>query len=88
MLVALAGLASFHLGRTRTTSRMAREIESARSELARRVSEMLSLQELSYLLSESLEPDRIIEHVVRYVSQALDSAGTMVGLDEVVRART
>jgi two-component system NtrC family sensor kinase len=80
LLVALAGLAGFHLGRTRTTSRMAREIESARSELARRVSEMLSLQELSYLLSESLEPNRIVEHVVRYVSQALDSAGTMMAM--------
>jgi two-component system NtrC family sensor kinase len=76
----VAAIAGFRIGRARATSRLTGEAEAAQAELARRVSAMLPLQELSYLLSESLEPNRIVEHVVQYVSRALDSSGTMVAL--------
>ncbi len=80
LAVFAAGLMGHHFGRQRTAARMLAETESARSELAQRVAQLLSLQELSYLLSESLEPGKIVESAVRYASQALDSDGTMVAL--------
>jgi len=58
--------------------------ESARrraaDELNRRLSELFSLQELSYVLSESLELDRIAEQVVRYAMRFLDARGALVAL--------
>jgi PAS domain S-box-containing protein len=58
--------------------------ESARrraaDELNRRLSELFSLQELSYVLSESLELDRIAEQVARYAMRFLDARGALVAL--------
>ena len=45
--------------------RSERERRRAAEELNRRLSELFSLQELSYVLSDSLELDRIVEQVVR-----------------------
>ena len=49
-------------------------------ELNRRLSELFSLQELSYVLSESLVLDRIIEQVTRYATRFLDARGALVAL--------
>src|SRR6185503_18561762 len=43
----------------------ARRVEAAR-QLDRRISELFSLQELSYVLAESIELDRIADQVGRY----------------------
>jgi len=49
-------------------------------ELNRRLSELFSLQELSYVLSDSLELDRIVEQVVRYAVRFLDARGALLAL--------
>lgn len=61
-------------------SRSEQERRRATDELNRRLSELFSLQELSYILSESLQLDRIIEQVVRYAVRFLDARGALVAL--------
>src|SRR6267154_6464728 len=60
--------------------RSEQERRRAAEELNRRLSELFSLQELSYVLSESLELDRIVEQVVRYAMRFLDARGALVAL--------
>jgi two-component system NtrC family sensor kinase len=50
--------------------------------LDRRISELFSLQELSYILSESMQPDRIAEQVARYAARFLQADGALVALVE------
>src|SRR6267143_1934707 len=52
--------------------RSEQERRRAAEELNRRLSELFSLQELSYVLSDSLELDRIVEQVVRYAVRFFD----------------
>jgi light-regulated signal transduction histidine kinase (bacteriophytochrome) len=56
------------------------ERRRAAEELNRRLSELFSLQELSYVLSDSLELDRIVEQVVRYAVRFLDAQGALLAL--------
>src|ERR1700694_4079909 len=56
------------------------ERRRAAEELTRRLSELFSLQELSYVLSDSLELDRIVEQVVRYAVRFLDAQGALLAL--------
>src|SRR2546428_1968337 len=56
------------------------ERRRAAEELNRRLSELFSLQELSYVLSDSLELDRIVEQVVRYAGRFLDAQGALLAL--------
>lgn len=77
-----AGLwAAFHLGALKA-ARTSRELEQVRHELARRLNELFSLQELSYLLSESLKLERIVTQVARYVTRFLDAEGALVALTD------
>src|SRR6266581_1641755 len=48
--------------------------------LWRRLMELFSLQELSYVLSDSIELDRIVEQVVRYAVRFLDAQGALLAL--------
>ncbi|MGH7338168.1 MAG: GAF domain-containing protein, partial [Myxococcota bacterium] len=67
----------------RLQARLARadaERRRTADELNRRLSELFSLQELSYVLSDSLELDRIVEQVVRYAVRFLDAQGAMLAL--------
>jgi two-component system NtrC family sensor kinase len=57
-----------------------RERRRSAEELNRRLSELFSLQELSYVLSDSLELDRIVEQVVRYAVRFLDAQGALLAL--------
>src|SRR5258706_9357790 len=57
-----------------------RERLGAADELNRRLSELFSLQELSYVLSDSLELDRIVEQVVRLGGRCLDGRGALLAL--------
>ncbi|HLZ44373.1 MAG TPA: ATP-binding protein [Gemmatimonadales bacterium] len=56
------------------------ERQRAAEELNRRLSELFSLQELSYVLSDSIELDRIVEQVVRYAVRFLDAQGALLAL--------
>jgi len=56
------------------------ERQRATAELNRRLSELFSLQELSYLLSESLDSGRIAEQVVRYAIRFCDARGALIAL--------
>jgi len=60
--------------------RSEQERRRAVEELNRRLSELFSLQELSYVLSDSLELDRIVEQVVRYAVRFLDAQGALLAL--------
>jgi two-component system NtrC family sensor kinase len=67
----------------RLRSRLRRSEQARRQgadELNRRLSEVFSLQELSYVLSESLEAERIATQVVRYAMRFLDARGALVAL--------
>src|SRR5437660_435062 len=75
------GGAGFVLWRLRQRLlRSERERLGAAEELNRRLSELFSLQELSYVLSDSLELDRIVEQVVRYAVRFLDAQGALLAL--------
>src|SRR6266487_4557361 len=75
------GGAGFVLWRLRQRLlRSERERRGAAEELNRRLSELFSLQELSYVLSDSLELDRIVEQVVRYAVRFLDARGALLAL--------
>ena len=73
-----AGVALWRL--RRRLLRSEQERRRAAEELNRRLSELFSLQELSYVLSDSLELDRIVEQVVRYAVRFLDAQGALLAL--------
>src|SRR5437899_1211068 len=81
-LLAVAAVAavgwSLRLGRRLRHSE--RDRRRAADELNRRLSELFSLQELSFILSGSLQLDRIVEQVVRYAMRFLDAQGALVAL--------
>ena len=85
-LVAIAGI-TVALVLAWVTSRMGRRLAEAdrerrhlADELNQRLSELFSLQELSYVLSGSLQLDRIVDQVVRYAMRFLDARGALVAL--------
>ncbi len=57
------------------------------SQLDRRISELFSLQELSYVLSESIQLDRIVDQVARYAGRFLQTDGAIVVLADDARAQ-
>ncbi len=61
-------------------------LDRERSELARtvdrRINEIFSLQELSYVLAESLHSERIAERVTHYVTRFLNAEGAALALTE------
>lgn len=66
-------------GRRRLRDSEART-EQLASQLDRRISELFSLQELSYVLSESIQLDRIVDQVARYAGRFLQTDGAIVVL--------
>jgi two-component system, NtrC family, sensor kinase len=56
--------------------------EQLASQLDRRISELFSLQELSYVLSESIQLDRIVDQVVKYAGRFLQADGAIVVLTD------
>ena len=56
-------------------------LEAAR-QLDRRISELFSLQELSYVLAESIQLDRIVDQVARYGARFLQADGALVALSD------
>ncbi len=80
VFAALVGLGAYAAGSRWARAHSAAELARANAELARRLRELFLLQELSYLLSESLQVDRIVEQVARYLVRFLDTQGAMVVL--------
>jgi two-component system NtrC family sensor kinase len=82
--------ASFWVAITRGR-RNVREAESKTdalaSQLDRRISELFSLQELSYVLSESIQLDRIVDQVARYAGRFLQTDGAIVVLADDERGQ-
>ena len=70
----------------RRLERQAVSAEAGRAEAARqldrRISELFSLQELSYVLAESIQLDRIVDQVARYGARFLQADGALVALAE------
>gem|GEM_PF-307069 len=64
--------------------RQQRTLEQDRGALVRqvdrRINEIFSLQELSYILAESLRSDRIASQVARYVTRFLNSEGSAIAV--------
>jgi PAS domain S-box-containing protein len=70
--------------RSRTQVRKAQgKADQLAMQLDRRISELFSLQELSYVLSESMKPDRIVDQVARYAARFLQADGALVALVEM-----
>jgi PAS domain S-box-containing protein len=80
LLLTAGGLAwgAIHLWRRLEQSE--RDRRRASDELNRRLSELFSLQELSYILSGSLQLERIVAQVVGYAMRFLDARGALVAL--------
>jgi two-component system NtrC family sensor kinase len=81
LLLALVGMAAgIAVGLILAGRRSERELAHAREEASRRVADVFALQELSYTLSESLQPRRIAEQIVGYVTRFTDVEGALVAL--------
>ena len=61
--------------------------EQLASQLDRRISELFSLQELSYVLSESIQLDRIVDQVAKYAGRFLQADGAIVVLADDEQGR-
>ncbi len=66
-------------GRTREAQAKADQLAT---QVDRRISELFSLQELSYVLSQSIQLDRIADHVAKYAARFLQADGAIVVLAE------
>ncbi|MEO8199006.1 MAG: ATP-binding protein [Gemmatimonadota bacterium] len=60
--------------------RAIRERDETAQQLDRRLNELFTLQELSYVLSESLQLDHIVDQVARYARRFLQADGAIVAL--------
>src|SRR5437016_13955592 len=79
-LLVAAGLALWATALRRRVAKSERERRRTADELNRRLSELFSLQELAYVLAESLQLDRIVDQVVRYATRFLDARGALLAL--------
>jgi two-component system NtrC family sensor kinase len=85
VLLALGGAALLGVGWAigyllKRLRRADREVARVTDELNRRLSELFSLQELSYVLSDSLQLERTVDQVVRYALRFLEARGALVAL--------
>jgi len=78
LVLLIVGAALWRLRQRLVSSEQERR--RAQEELNRRLSELFSLQELSYVLSDSLELDHIVAQVVRYAVRFLDAQGALLAL--------
>ncbi len=59
-----------------------RQRDEAAAQLDRRISELFSLRELGYVVSESLELTHIVQQVARYATRFLQASGAIVVLQD------
>ncbi|HEU4680625.1 MAG TPA: ATP-binding protein, partial [Gemmatimonadales bacterium] len=84
-LAAAGILGTFWIAVVRTHGRLQEaraKCDQLATQVDRRISELFSLQELSYVLSESIQLDRIVEQVVKYAERFLQADGAIVVLVE------
>lgn len=85
-LIAGGGVLGTFLMAVAGAHRRTREAQAKCDQLAtqvdRRISELFSLQELSYVLSESIQLDRIVDQVAKYAARFLQADGAIVVLVE------
>lgn len=79
-LVTLGVVAREFAGSRRRFGLLEEERRALAGQLDRRINEIFSLQELSYVLAESLRSDRIAAQVARYVMRFLNAEGAAVVL--------
>ncbi len=72
--------------RARTREAQAKSDQLA-TQVDRRISELFSLQELSYVLSQSIQLDRITDQVAKYAARFLQADGAIVVLAEGEKLR-
>ena len=75
--ISAAGFWAGRRGAVRRLRQMEQDIETSRGELKRRMDEVFSLQELSYLLADASSVDRIADQVAQYVMRFIDSDGVV-----------
>ena len=78
--ISAAGFWAGRRGAVRRIRQMEQDIETSRGELKRRMDEVFSLQELSYLLADASSVDRIADQVAQYVMRFIDSDGVVVAV--------
>ena len=85
-VVAVAGAVwTFALAALRSRRRcenVQEKSEQLAAQVDRRISELFSLQELSYVLSQSIQQDRIAAQVAKYAARFLNADGAIVVLAE------
>ncbi len=82
-LTGAVGTFAWSAFRARVGARDAREkSELLAAQVDRRISELFSLQELSYVLSQSIQLDRIADQVAKYAARFLEADGAIVVLAE------
>jgi len=64
----------------RATALAEQRCEDTAAQLDRRISELFSLQELSFILSESLQLSRVVDQVARYAARFLQAEGALIVL--------
>ena len=75
------GILAVQLRRANLATAVAdRRSEDVAAQLDRRISELFSLQELSFILSESLQLDRVVDQVARYAARFLQAEGALIVL--------
>ncbi len=79
-LVTLLGLVPELGEQDRELDRLQRQRDELARTVDRRINEIFSLQELSYVLAESLNSERIAERVTHFVTRFLNSEGAALAL--------
>lgn len=79
-LAILLAFAAHRLGTIRAARRLQADLSAVQAELSRRLSELFSLQELAYVLSDSIRLDGIAEQVARYVKRFVRCEGALVAV--------
>ncbi len=91
-MLVVAGLAILldqHFRSQRVLRRLASERDTISQQLERRINELFSLQELSYVLAESMQLERIVSQVTRYALRFLQAEGSaLVLVDEASQGLT
>ena len=81
VLAAAGGLAvGYLLARRNRGAEPTAELAQARAEVSRRLADIFALQELSFVLSQSLQPKRIAEQMIGYLKRFTDVGGALVVL--------
>lgn len=81
------GIAAYWAGARWSRAQASAELARANADLASRMRELFLLQEITYLLSESLDPEHIADQVAAYLVRFSDSAGAMVVVREEPESR-